>query len=413
MSTTSIRTQSTWRKVAGIVLALSGFALYVWVVGTTAVVDAVGAVSRRTVVSLAVLGLVPLVAWGTALGVVLRQIGTQVSFWRATVLFTAMEFVNAITPFGQTGGTPVSSLLVAWECAIDYERAFAAVVGVNVVIRLASVALGLFAAVVYSSHLVVVDSVRNIAALVVAVTVGFLVAGAVLWITRHDVEPVVGRALGRLTQWSGRWIPGVSPPAPERAAHRVSQFVATLDELAANPWRLAVVFALAVFGQLSVAAALWTVLDALGVTQPLLLVLVVIPLAKVSGLVPTPGGIGSAVVVLSGLLVAMTGIAGALATAAALVYRGTVYWFPTLVGVVATVGLFLSGRQSTRPRQSRSTQVTAFVLAGSLSAALLVVVHSRTLLVEPADAVVHALLDGGIGVLGFAVVWILLTTATR
>ncbi|WP_191965797.1 MULTISPECIES: lysylphosphatidylglycerol synthase transmembrane domain-containing protein [Haloferax] len=407
-----MRIPGVWRTVASVVFALVGFSLYVWFVGATAVVDAVSAISGRHLASLVVLGLVPIVTWGMALWVVLRRIGTQVSLWDATVLFAAMEFVNAVTPFGQSGGTPVSSLLVSWQCDINYERAFAAVVGVNVFVRLASVALGLFVVGFYSSRFVVAEQVRNTAAFAAGVTFGLLAIVAVLWAVRHDIEPAVGRGLGRLTNGVGRWLPGVSPPTPESVAHRVERFVATLDELAADPWRLVAVFVLSLFGQLSVAAALWTALDALGVTQPLPLVLVVVPLAKVSGFLPTPGSIGSAVVVLSSLIVALSGISGALATAAALVYRGVVYWFPASVGALATAGLFLVRHDDVGKRRSSRAKIAAFVLAGGISLTLLLVVHSRTLLVEPSDAVVHVVRDVGLGVLGFALLWTLFTTVT-
>ncbi|WP_416838660.1 lysylphosphatidylglycerol synthase transmembrane domain-containing protein [Haloferax sp. DFSO52] len=413
MSSNSVQTRNAWRTATGIVLALGGFGIYLWVVGVSDVVDAVRSVSPQHLASLVVLGLVPIVLWGAGLWLILRRIGVQVGFWRATLLFAATGFVNAVTPFGQSGGTPVSSLLVAWDADIDYESAFAAVGSLNVFVRLASLTLGVLAAVGYTARLVSDEGVREMGLVVAAATVVFLGGGAILWVARHDLEPIVGNALERLAAGVGRVIPGISSPPPGTVAKRVERFVATVDVLAGDRWRLAAVFALAVFGQISVAAALWTALDALGTAQPLVLVLVVIPLATVSGLVPTPGGIGSAEVVLSWLLVAVMGVSWPLATGTALIYRGTVYWIPTALGAVATGGFLFSTHGAADPRRTRQATVAAFVLAGSISVALIVVVHTRALFVEPTDAVVHLAQDVGLGVLGFAVLWAIFTIAAN
>ena len=413
MNFPAVRTRGTWRNLAGVALALAGFAVYVWFVGVSDVVDAVRSISPRDTASLVALGLVPLVVWGAALWLVLRRIGARVGLWNATVLFAASGFVNAVTPFGQSGGTPVSSLLVAWVVDIDYESAFAAVASLNVLVRLASLSLALLAAVVYSSRFAAVEQLRSTTAIVVGVTLVFFLAAGALWTIRHDATPVVGRALGRLTAWVVGWVPGVTPPSPANVADRVERFVAALDLLASDPWRLVTVFALATFGQLSVAAALWTALAALGVDQPLLAVFLVVPLAKVSGLVPTPGGVGSAEVVLSGLLVAVMGIPAAPATAAALVYRGTVYWVPTALGAVATGGLLFSAGSAAQPRRRREMTAVAFALAGAISVALVVVIHTRVLVVEPTDAAVHLVRDVGLGLLGFTVLWALFSVATN
>lgn len=413
MSSTSHRGTETWRTVAGTLFALGGFAVYVWAVGTRDVVEAVRGVSPRHAASLVVLGLVPVVVWGTGLWVVLRRVEAPVGPWDATVLFAATEFVNAVTPFGQSGGTPVSSLLVAWEADVAYERAFAAVVSFTVFVRLASVTLGLLAAVAYSSRLVAAERVRGMVTLVAVATLSLLVVGGVLWAARRDVEPVVGRMLGRPVAWVGRRVPGVTAPTPESVADRVERFVDALDLLAADPWRLLVVFGLATFGELSVAAVLWTALDALGVTQPLPAVLLLVPLARVSGLVPTPGALGSAEVVLSGLLVALMGVPAAPATAAALVYRATAYWIPTALGAVATGHVLFSSRGGAPTRRTRRVTAVAFLLAVGVSVGVIAAVHVGAVLAEPTDAVVHLVRDVGLGVLGFALLWALFTTATR
>ncbi|MFB6304287.1 MAG: lysylphosphatidylglycerol synthase domain-containing protein [Haloferacaceae archaeon] len=142
----------------------------------------------------------------------------------------------------------------------------------------------------------------------------------------------VGRPLDRSARWVARRLPLVPVPAAGTVAARVRGFVAAVEHLAAAPRALAAVFALGAAGQVAVAGTLWAVATDVGVALSPATALVVVPVARVSGLSPTPGGAGSAVVLLSGLLVATTGASPAAATAAALAYRAVAFWLPTAVG---------------------------------------------------------------------------------
>jgi len=76
--------------------------------------------------------------------------------------------------------------------------------------------------------------------------------------------------------------------------------------------------------------------------------LVVVPVARLAGASPTPGGTASAEALLPGLLVAVGGVAMPVAAAAALVYRAAGFWLPTVGGGVVTTLLLLTAHDSRR-----------------------------------------------------------------
>ncbi|PSQ60019.1 hypothetical protein BRD18_02060 [Halobacteriales archaeon SW_7_71_33] len=164
-------------------------------------------------------------------------------------------------------------------------------------------------------------------------------------------------------------------------------------------------------GQLAVASTLWIALAALGVEASLAVVLLVIPVAKLGGVAPTPGGFGSTTALLTALLVATVGVEAAVAGAAAFLYRLGTYWLPAVGGGVAAAWYAL-----TPPASRREVTGATSAAAGTARTALLVVsgvvvalfvgaVHGRGLLVEPTSPVVHAARDGALVVLCFGLAW--------
>ncbi|MFB6255419.1 MAG: lysylphosphatidylglycerol synthase domain-containing protein, partial [Haloplanus sp.] len=155
---------------------------------------------------------------------------------------------------------------------------------------------------------------------------------------------LLGDAAGRL----GGVVPGVDPPDRERVVERGRGFVAALERVGDSRRRLATVLLLGAGGHLAVAATLWLSLAALGVTVSPARVLIVVPVARLAGASPTPGGTASAEALLTGLLVAVGGAATPVAAAAALVYRAAAFWLPTVGGGVVTALLLLTAHDSRR-----------------------------------------------------------------
>jgi len=403
---TDIRTFDK-RTVVGLLVGLIGLGIYLRFVGVDAIVGSLRTVSTRRAASLVIVGFVSLFLWGTGLWLVLRQMDAKITLWRAILLFDATGFINSVTPFGQAGGDPVSGLLASRVAPMEYETGFAAIVSLNAINRLASVLLGLVGAGYLLTRVAFSVAIRNAALVGAGIVVVVGVGGVFLWQYRDTVIKWTTRLLDAVLArlW---WVPRFEPPERAAIRQRLRRFIAAIEQLGTNRRRLVLVVCLGIAGQLSVGATLWVALRALGADVPLALVLVIIPVAKLSGIAPTLGGLGSASAFLTGLLVTLTAINTTVATAAALLYRAAAFWTPMITGGLALLFLLATPVESATSRLGRgdgSDTRVAFAIAGGVATLLLVVVHLRNVLIEPYSPIVHLLRDGGVAAMGFGALW--------
>jgi uncharacterized membrane protein YbhN (UPF0104 family) len=335
------------RTAAWTLVALLGLALYVRAVGVDAVAAALGRVAPVDAAVLVAVGWVPVLLWGGSLHLVLRGLDVPTTLPASVGLFAAAGFLNNVTPFGQAGGDPLAGALVARVGSVPFERGLAGVVSVSAANAVAVVGLGVVGGGVLLATAAVGDAVRASLGVALAVVAGVGVVAAVAWRRRERLAVGVGRGLGRALVAVGRAIPGVEPPDRTVVVGRATGFVAALERVGESRRRLGAVLLLGVAGHLAVAATLWLSLVALDAAVSPVRVVVVVPVARLAGVSPTPGGTGSAEALLSGLLVAVAGVSVPVAVAAALVYRAAAFWLPTLGGgVVAGVVLAASGGAS-------------------------------------------------------------------
>jgi hypothetical protein len=421
--------RSVRRTAGGILLGVLVFGAYLAAVGVGDVRRVLWAVPTPRLVSLAVVGLVPLVLWGLGLRLVLCRLDRRLRSGTAVVLFAASGFLNAVTPFGQAGGDPITAVLFGRAIGTDFETGLAAIGSLNALNRIATVVLGLLGVGYLAGRAAAGGPLRNAAVSVAGLAVAAAVALVVGWRYRHRLLAAVAAGIVRVGGAIARLVPGFDPPTVRRIERRGYRFVRAVERLAADPVRLAVVFGLSVAGHLAVAAALYVALAALGVETSLAAVLLVIPIAKLGGVAPTPGGFGSAETLLAMLLVSTAGVAPPVAGAAVLLYRGAAFWLPTLVGGLVTGWIAVAERVAAPPpEQPRpgaggdGPSARADVPAGSpstvprllllLAVALAVLValamHRRDLVVEPDSVVVHLTRDAAIVVAVLAPTWFLL-----
>lgn len=322
------------RTFAAATVAVLALGVLVRAVGVEAVHAALAGVLPSQLAILLAVGFLPLVVWGGSLRLALLGIDVPVGALRAVELFVAAGFLNNVTPLGQLGGDPPSGLLVAGDRGTSFERGLAAITAVNAANRMAVVALGVAGLAWVGGT----GAGWSVAWSVAAWAVLFGVVAAA-WLRRDAVVARVAQPLAALAVGVGALLPLVEAPAASSVETRVRGFVAALERLAAEPRRLALVLLLGGLGHLAVAATLWLSLRAAGGVPSVPATLAVVALAKLGGLSPTPGGAGSATVLLAGLLVALAGVDAATATAGALLYRAAAFWVPTAVGGVVAVRL--------------------------------------------------------------------------
>jgi uncharacterized protein (TIRG00374 family) len=330
--------RATFVAILGVVLVLG---LWLWSVGLAAFVGALGRLSALELAVLAVVGLCPVAIWGLALRAVFHAIGIEASTVRAIGYFLASVFLNGVTPFGQLGGDPPSGLLIARTSTTAFEDALAAVGSVNAINRVAVVVLGVVAWAILAGQPAVGDALAWAVGLAVLLVVGLGALAVLAWRHREPLTAVTGRVLGGVAGAIGAHLPVGPTPTRASVTERVDGFVAALGRLGGSRPLLAATLLLGALGHLAAAGLLWLAAVSVGAGVSPLTLVAVLPLSKLSGLAPLPGGAGTAPVLLGGLLVAVAGLNGPTAAAAALVYRAVAIWIPTAVGGVATAALLV------------------------------------------------------------------------
>jgi hypothetical protein len=232
----------------------------------------------------------------------------------------------------------VTALLISRLTDAEYETGLAAIASVDTLNFVPSIALALVGAGYYATELALGDN-RNILVAVVAVVVLAVAVPAMLyagWQRRYDIE---GRVIDWLTPvirriW--RFAPRLTPPSTAAIEDRINGFFRAIERIAADPRELAVALGFSALGWLCQVSGLWLAFYSIGTPIPPQVALFAVPIGAIAGTTPLPGGAGGIEWVLVTVLVAVTGplVGLSTATAAVVIFRGIVYWTPTLIGGV-------------------------------------------------------------------------------
>jgi len=259
-------------------------------------------------------------------------------------VFSGATFANNVTPFGQAGGEPITAFLISRVTDAEYERGLAAIASVDTLNFVPSITIAVIGAGYFATE-VALGANRNLLAAVGAVVALAVVVPTLVylgWRRRYGVEARIVAGLTPIIRRAADWLPRVPVPTPEGIEARIDGFFRAIERVAANPQGLAVALAASAVGWLCQTLALWVAFEAVGVSVPVSVVLVVVPIGAIAGVTPLPGGAGGIETVLVVLLLAapLPQVTEATAVAAVVVFRGAVYWIPTLLGgiVVAWIG---------------------------------------------------------------------------
>jgi uncharacterized protein (TIRG00374 family) len=338
------RLRATILGFAGVAVV---FAVLFVLVGVDDLVARLAAADRRLVALVGVVTLCWLAAWGVSLRVVLDALGVSVSVLDALLIFAGAMFANNVTPFGQAGGEPITALLISRVADTEYETGLAAIASVDTLNFVPSITIAVVGVGYYVTETAFGTSQRLELALVavVALAVGIPALGYLAWTRRYRLESrVVGVVTPAVRVVTGR-LPRVPTPTAEGIERRIDGFFRAIERVADSPRRLALALALSAVGWLCQMLGLWLAFRAVGTPIPLSAALFVVPIGAIAGVTPLPGGAGGIESVLVVLLVAapLAGVTEPVALAAVVVFRGMVYWVPTVLGgVVAGVVGFRS-----------------------------------------------------------------------
>jgi len=336
------RTRAT---ILGFVGALLVFAVLFTFAGVDELVAQLQAADVRLVALVVLVTLGWLAAWAFSLRVVLDVLGVSLSVPQAFLVFTGAMFANNVTPFGQAGGEPITALLISRVTDTEYETGLAAIASVDTLNFVPSITIALVGAGYFVTETAFGANRRLEFALAAVAVLAIGVPSLVYlgWRRRYQVEARVVGVLTPAIRAIATRLPRVPVPTVGGIERRINGFFRAIERVATNPRGLALALGLSAIGWFFQMVGLWLAFRAIGTPIPLSIALFVVPIGAIAGVTPLPGGAGGIETVLVVLLVAapLPAVTEPIALAAVVVFRGAVYWTPTVLGglVVGSLGL--------------------------------------------------------------------------
>ncbi|MFB6110477.1 MAG: YbhN family protein [Halodesulfurarchaeum sp.] len=336
------------RKLAvlGLFGSLAVMGVLLSYVGIDHIIEALSAASPRLLAMVGAFGLAQITVWGLSLRIVLGSLGVSVTRRKGVLLYASAMFANNVTPFGQAGGEPVTAYVINRVTDTRYESGLAAIATVDAAHILTSIGIAVTGAIL---TVTVFSPNRKLTLVVLGVfTIAALLAG-LLWFGHRYRRSIVAELEAPITSGVHRLadrLPETAARLLHAAQERFSTFTADLGRVAADRTALGLTLLYSIVGWFFEVGALSVALWGLGGPVPLATLLIVVPVGKLAGFMPVPGGFGTIEALLVGLLVATMPVTSGLATAAVLLHRAATYWLPTILGGAASLGLGASTRFS-------------------------------------------------------------------
>lgn len=322
--------------------AIAVLALLLYLVGIEDLTSQLARAETGSVVLVIVATVGWLAAWGLGLQTVLGVLGEPISPIRGFLVIAGAMFNNNITPFGQAGGEPVTALLISQATDAEYETGLAAIASVDTLNFVPSISLALIGAGYFATEVTFSDDLRAATAGIVVLAATVSAGGYYGWRNRYRLEQRVVGGVVRIAAWFSKRVPRFSAPDRESLERRIGRFFEAIERIATNPRGLALALTFSALGWFFQMVALWLAFQAIGVSVKFSVMMFVVPMGAIAGVTPLPGGAGGIETVLVFLLAAapLPAVTQSVALAAVVIYRGTVYWVPVIVGglVMSTVG---------------------------------------------------------------------------
>ncbi|QLK26407.1 flippase-like domain-containing protein [Natrinema zhouii] len=326
--------------IIGAAGAVAVFAVLFFVVGARDIVDSLLSAKPSLVAATFVLALCWLAAWSLMLRTILVSLGVIVPISKSFFIYAGTVFANNITPFGQAGGEPVAALLISKTSDARYETSLVGIASVDILNVIPSISLILVGVGYYTTTAALGDRLETaVGSAIVLIATIVLVIGLVWRYHQTIIDRLPSIVAPRLSRLGLDRFD--SETLEDDLTDRLGRFFENIERVATDRWRLAAVVGLSLCGWLFQVAALTVAFAALGYSVPVYVLLFAIPLANLAGAAPLPGGLGGIEAAFVTLLVPTTGIQASAITAVVLIFRGSTYWLPILIGglAVSTFGV--------------------------------------------------------------------------
>jgi uncharacterized protein (TIRG00374 family) len=256
------------------------------------------------------------------------------SYPRTFQLFSAGQFLNSVTPFGQFGGQPFMAYLISKHSDSPYEKSLATVMSADLI---ALIPLTSFVLIGYS-YLALTGSVPARLTELSTLTFGLLLFGVVMsylgWYRNGSLEKTSLSIFESLTSFAG-----VGEHLVEKLEGKLENVEQTFETIGKSPSAMVKSLVIAHISFLLKMTAFYGVVLSLGIEIDLFYIMLLIPLSALANFSITPGGAGTFEAVMAGIIVLFVNIDFAIAVTAAILYRLSTYWLGIVIGYTAMSSL--------------------------------------------------------------------------
>ena len=331
------------RALVALLLAVVVLLLFILAVGWQEVYSAASEASLTIFALAFVAAGVMLVSRSIVWHLVLGVVDQRRPYWLVSSVFLTAMFAKYVTPYGQIAAGVGTAAIVSRYYESVYEESLAAILSADFINYLPYYSFG----AIGLAYFLMVDTLPfnpteyvPTAGIVIAVLVLGL---ALLWWGRRHLLSTIERARRVAQTIIGRVSPAwAAALSRENLIRRIQGFSSTIVLLRRDRRTM---FAALLWGHiawLGLAGALYFSALAVGHQLPIGLVFLGVALSKLGFILPTPGGVGGVEIALAGVLFLITPMGGAVATATAILYRFSTYWFTVFLGGCSSIALTVS-----------------------------------------------------------------------
>ncbi|MFC3478512.1 lysylphosphatidylglycerol synthase transmembrane domain-containing protein [Halobacterium litoreum] len=256
--------------------------------------------------------------------------------WVARRAGLASMFVRNVVPVGNVGGGAFVAYTVSRRENRDISECVAAMASWEFLNMVASAVVATVGVVGLAAAGGNVGAVPVVVAAFAGLLGLTLAAGTLLSARRDSVAAFVVWASALANRTLGHVVPGLASRLdPERVRDGIDHFFASVSRLGRDRRRLALAVVAAHVSWVLGPLALYFCLEAVGLSSPLYVALLTIPLAGFVLAVPVPGGIGPLDAAIGGLVAFFTGHPLGVLASAVVLFRVATYCVRIVVGGLA------------------------------------------------------------------------------
>lgn len=318
--------------VSGIIIWALVYTVFVLIAGPRDFIDHLDKITPHDLALILTAVGVGVVAMGSCLYVISRNIGLGFGLVETIFLNTSVSLAHNLTPFGQAGGAPIGAAILSQRSNGRYEECLAAISVKDMV----SFVPAIFVFVIGGAYIVVFDhSIPNVIRPMIGAFTGAVFIITLIFVALYRYPEFMRGLLERLVASVNRLL-GRLPLLPsvdeEDVEESLTNFADSIAKIGSDRKTVVLASLLATTSFVAQGTLLWLALTALGVEIPVVLAIFIVQVSLLASGLPLPGGSGGVEGVQILIIIAMAGATRAPTVAAVVLSRGLVFWTPIIIG---------------------------------------------------------------------------------